>query len=82
MRRRDFIAGVTGTAALPLAARAQQPGVQLIGFLSSNSPGQFSDRVQAFREGLRKSGYVEGRNVAIEYRWTDDHARAGPSDET
>jgi putative ABC transport system substrate-binding protein len=72
MRRRDFIAGVGSAAALPLAARAQQPGIiPVIGFLSPDSAEAFPRGVAAFRRGLKEAGYVEGRNVTIEYRWAE-----------
>lgn len=71
MRRRVFIAGLAGAAGLPLAARAQQPGIPVIGFLHSASPGPFASAVDAFRRGLRETGYIEGRNVVIEYRWAE-----------
>src|ERR1700757_4982617 len=70
MRRRDFIKGLAGSAvALPLAAHAQQPSVPVIGFLHSGSPDQNVKRLAAFRKGLNEAGFVEGQNVAIEYRW-------------
>jgi putative ABC transport system substrate-binding protein len=72
MRRRDFITLLGGTATTwSLAARAQQPAVPLIGFLSSASPGPYAGRLRGFRQGLSDSGFVEGRNVEIEFRWAD-----------
>src|SRR5882762_9975254 len=73
MRRRDFIQGITAvSAAWPLAVRAQQSGNPVIGFLNSASPDTYVSQLNAFREGLKENGYVEGQNVAIEYRWAEN----------
>src|SRR5262245_25380240 len=73
MRRRDFIKGIAGsTAAWPLAARAQ-PAVPVIGFLSSRSAEESAGHVRAFQQGLNALGYVDGRNVTIDYRWAEGH---------
>ena len=71
MRRRTFIAWAAGAAALPLAARAQQ-SMPMIGFLRSTSAANSAHLVAAFRRGLNEAGFVEGQNVAIDYRWADD----------
>src|SRR5215468_10581991 len=72
MTRRTFIALVGGMAALPLAARAQPSAIPVIGYLSS-FPADINPKfVQAFRQGLNEAGFIEGRNVTIEYRWDDE----------
>ena len=71
MRRREFITLLGGTAAWPLAARAQQPVIPVIGLLSSRSPAVDTPLIALIRQGLGESGLVEGRNIAFDYRWAE-----------
>ena len=71
MRRRGFIALIGSAAVWPLAARAQQATMPVIGFLDSRSPAAMAERLRAFRQGLKDIGYVEGANLTVEYRWAD-----------
>src|SRR5262249_58471194 len=72
MKRRDFITLLGGAAAWPLAARAQQAGMPASGCLDPRSPEVLSDRLREVRRGLKETGYVEGENVSIVYRWAEN----------
>jgi putative tryptophan/tyrosine transport system substrate-binding protein len=72
MRRREFIAGIGTLATSPFVARAQQPAMPVVGYLNSEGPSLFPARAQSFLKGLSETGYVEGRNVQVEYRWAED----------
>jgi len=69
IKRREFIAGAAGAVAWPLTARGQQPTLPVIGLFSSGSAETSRENIAAFHRGLSEIGYVEGRNVAVEYRW-------------
>jgi putative tryptophan/tyrosine transport system substrate-binding protein len=72
MNRRELIGVLAGAAATrPLAARAQQPAVPVIGFISTRAPDESASVVAAFRQGLNENGYVEGKNVVVQYRWAE-----------
>jgi putative ABC transport system substrate-binding protein len=79
MKRRDFIAGLGGAATWPLVARTQQATMPVIGYLSFGTPTEGVDSVTAFLQGLAAAGYVEGRDVAIEFRWGNHQGRQLPS---
>jgi putative tryptophan/tyrosine transport system substrate-binding protein len=80
MRRRDFITAIAGsTLAWPLAASAQQPAMPVIGYLNFGSPESDAFRLTGLRRGLNETGYVEGRNFVIEYRWAGNQADRLPA---
>jgi putative tryptophan/tyrosine transport system substrate-binding protein len=77
VKRREFIAGLGGAAAWPLAAIAQQP-TPVIGFLHPQSPEEYAEPMRGFRQGLKEAGYVEGENLTVEYRWADNRIERLP----
>src|SRR5262249_38393590 len=79
IRRRKFLATLGGTAAWPLAARAQQTAMPVIGFLHIASPGAYVHVIAGFRRGLAESDFVEGRDITVEYRWGDGELGRMPS---
>src|SRR5580704_2664085 len=79
MRRRQFMTLLGSAAAWPLAARAQQPGMPVVGFLSPRASGDAPQLLAAFRQGLNDTGFVEGQNVAIEYRFAGNHNERLPA---
>src|SRR3977135_1064683 len=79
IRRREFIALLGGSAAWPIVAGSQQPAMPVVGFLNSQSPDNQADYLQALRRGLKESGYVEGENVTVEYRWAENKTERPPA---
>jgi putative ABC transport system substrate-binding protein len=79
IRRRKFLATLGGAAVWPLAARAQQPAMPVIGYLNFGSPESDASRLTGLRRGLNETGYVEGRNLAIEYRWAGNQSDRLPA---
>jgi putative ABC transport system substrate-binding protein len=79
LRRRKFLTLLGGAAAWPLVAGAQQPAMQVIGFLNPTTPEAVAEPIRGLRQGLKDSGYVEGENLTIEYRWADNQAERLPA---
>jgi len=73
MNRRQLILGIAGLISAPIAVRAQQKPMSVIGFLSSASPGSLAPFLAAFKEGMSEAGYTEGQNVTVEYQWAEGH---------
>jgi putative ABC transport system substrate-binding protein len=76
LKRREFITGLGGAAIWPVAARAQQAAMPVVSFLSNVPPGNFTQLLSIFRQGLNETGFVEGNNVALDYRWAAEHGLA------
>jgi len=79
MRRREFITGLGSAPLWPLLARAEQPAIPIVGFLNSQAAQDYQRQLAAFLDGLAEAGYVDGRNVRIEYRWADNHSDRLPA---